>query len=283
VVNDGSQFSPFSLTVTSGVSGRRGELVFDVAGVDLGLRQLTRARDAVITLGGESSSRLVSSSTNRLENVLQGVTLDLLASSSEDVAIDVAQDVDAIIESLRTFVDSYNQTLDTIGEQTSFDSETFERGLLFGDPAIDVVRTRLHRTITRAFSTSDPTVSRLFNVGLRLGSGGRLEFNEEQFKEAYEENPQSVEALFTTEEAGFGAVIQGTLDELTRDFDGVLARKDQLLNEQQELINDRIDSMNILIEAKRARLEAQFVGLESALAALQAQQSALSVLSQSTR
>ena len=251
--------------------------MIDSRGLDLGLDMLTEARDAVVSIGADGSSAglLVTSSTNQLDGVMEGVTFDLLSASDEEVTVTIDQDLDGIVESMRGFVEQYNAVLDAIDQSTSFDGDTFERGPLFGDTTVDLVRSRLARVIMRPFEGVDASVSRLFSIGLRLGSGNRLELDEERFLEAYERAPHLVEELFAAEETGFGAVIQETLDELTRDFDGVIARKNELLTDRQDLLNDRIESLNILLDAKRARLEAQFVGLESALAALQAQQNAI--------
>jgi flagellar hook-associated protein 2 len=187
-----------------------------------------------------------------------------------------------MIEQINRFVEKYNDVQAALDDATSFDPETFERGPLFGDPTVNLIRTRLHRTMARAFEGADPSVSRLFAVGLRLGGDNRLEFDEQKFRDTYEQSPELVERLFTTDDTGFGAVLDEALDELTRDFDGVIARKDDVLSSQQDLLNGRIDQLNVLLDAKRARLEAQFVALESALAVLQDQQNALMMLSQST-
>lgn len=280
VLDYGGSVSPFSLTITSGVSGRRGELLVDTIGVDLGLATLSQAQDAIITIGDETSAnpRLISSSTNEVENIVPGVRLSLLSVSDEAVTISVTQDFDSIVEAINTFVEKYNDVLDTMDKSTSFDSETFERGPLLGDRTIDVVRNRLFRTVLQRFEGVDESVSRLFAIGLKLGQGNRLEFDEERFRKTYEENPGAVEELFAKDDTGFAAVFQDTLERLTQDFDGLITRKNDLLADQQGLLNDRIDALNILLDAKRARLEAQFVALESSLAALQAQQSSLSML-----
>jgi len=280
LVNQGGSATPFGLTINAGLSGLRGELLVDGIGFDLGLTTLSRAQDAVLTIGGDDVSNplVVTSPTNTVDNVVAGVTLNLLAPSDEPVTISVVQDVDSIVGAINGFVDVYNGTMDVIARNTSFDSDTYRKGPLFGDSTVNLVRDRLHRVLLKRFEGADSAWSHAFTVGLRLGEGNRLEFDEEQFRQAYEESPQQVEAFFTRAETGFVAVLKDTLDELTRDFDGVISRKDDLLTGQQELLNDRIESLNVLLEAKRARLEAQFVAMESALAALQAQQSALNSL-----
>ena len=278
--NDGSALNPYSLTLTSGVSGRAGRLVISSEGTDLRLDTLTQAQDAVVSFGGAGSEEpiLISSSSNTLDNVIEGVTFNLLAVSDEEVNLSVSQDVDGIVGKVQAFVDAYNEVQDSLDNATSFDAETYERGTLFGDSTVNTVRERLSRAIMQEVDGVADRFDHLFQVGLSIGANRRLAFDEEQFRTAYQERPELVEDLFTHKETGFGSIIADTLDELTRDTDGVIARKGKLLTQQQEQLNDRIDSLTVLLEGKRARLEAQFVALESSLAFLQDQQTALSAL-----
>lgn len=280
VLNHGGALNPFSLTITSGVSGRRGALVIDSVGLDLGLTTLSRGRDAVVTLGdGESAGSLViSSPTNTLSGVVPGVTLNLLSASNEPVSVSVARDVDGMVESIKGFVQSYNKVLDTIGTDTKYDQETNKSGPLFGDSTVELIRSRLNSVMLRPFGGSGPSFSRLFTVGIRSGQGGKLTFDEERFRDAFAEHPEKVEELFTNADSGFAAVVKNTLDDLTRNFDGLISRRSDVLTRQQDLVNERIDALNLLLEAKRRRLEVQFAGLESSLAALQGQQNALTSL-----
>lgn len=282
VFNDGGSINPFSLNIASGQAGKKGEMIIDTTGLDFGFSTLSRAKDAVISVGGASATNplLITSGSNTLDNVVNGLTLNLLSTSDEEVSVNVIQDVDGIVEGVQAFVDAYNSVQAAINENTSFDSETLERGVLFGDSTVDQIRSRLQRVIQQRFGGENAALSRLFSVGLRLGSGSQLEFDEAKFRAAYDESPELVESLFTTEEEGFGAVAKDVLEELTRSFDGVIARKSELLTDQQELINDRIDRLNLQLAARRARLEAQFAGLETALASLQAQQNSLSEIAQ---
>lgn len=281
VLNDGS-FRPFSLTIASSVGGRGGELLFDTAGLDLGFQTLTRARDALVTIGDENSARprLVSSATNRLTDVVQGVTIDLLSAKNEQITLSVAQDVDGIVENVQQFVDAYNEALDAIAEQTTFNADTLARGTLFGDSTVSTAQNRLLRTMLRSFGDSGASVSRLSSIGLRLSSGNRLAFDEDRFRQSYQESPRAVEELFTRETTGFADVLQSTIDGIAQDTNGLIPRQEAVLADQKELIADRVASLNILLEAKQRRLEAQFAALETALADLQRQQSSLGVLQQ---
>jgi flagellar hook-associated protein 2 len=278
VVRGGSTVQPFSLTLTSATSGRRGALAVDFSGTDFGFDTLVGAQDAVLAVGTGPSARIVTSSTNTFEDVIEGLTLDAHATSDAPVTVTVARDVDTVVESVRAFVDAYNAVQEAIDERTSFNSETLERGVLLGDSTVNVVRSRLHRLTFRSFGGGDGERARLFSVGIRLGADNRLTFDETKFRDAYAADPSAVETLFADAEAGFGKAVKDAVDELRGDFGGVISRRNEALADQQELINGRIEALNGLLAAKRRRLEAQFVALESALAGLQRQQNALSAL-----
>jgi flagellar hook-associated protein 2 len=279
ILNDHGDTNPFSLSITSEVSGSAGELIIDEIGIDFGFTTLSRAQDALISVGGSEASDplLISSSSNTIDDIIEGVTLNLLTSDDEDVTVTVAQDIDSIVEAVRTFVEDFNDVQSTIDEYTSFDPDTLERGILLGDSTVNAVRTRLANAVTRQFGSGE--FSWLFSVGIRISGDNKLTFDEEKFREAYARAPEQVEELFTEAETGFGAIVKETLDEITRESDGLIAQRNDLLENQKELLSDRIAALNVLLEAKRARLENQFIALERALASLQDQQNALVTLS----
>ncbi len=280
VVNDGSASAPYRLVVNSQVSGAKGQLIFDAGQTGLTMTTLAKARDAVVFFGGADSANplVMRSSSNTLNQVLEGVSIDLVGTDDKPVELSITQDVDAIVENLDAFVTAYNDVIDRIDTFTSFDSETFERGILFGDSTISQIENRLYRTVTRQFENTSAGFSRLASMGISTGEGGRLELDEETFREVYLEDPEAVEQLFTAEETGFGSLFDEVLDELTRNFDGLIAHKDSALEGQEKILRDRIDRFQDLLDGKQARLERQFASLESTLAALQSQQSALSQL-----
>ena len=280
VLNNHSEANPYSLTITSGRSGLAGEMIIDTGRIDFGFSTLSRAQNAVVSIGGsgDGDSLLISSSTNTLENVVEGLNIDLLSVADEQVTVTVAQDIDGMVDSIKGFVDKYNEVQSAINNYTSYNTETEQRGALLGDSTVNTIRTRLQSAVSRKYTGVEDSMSRLAFIGIGVSGSNRIELDEEKFREVYAQSPESVEKLFTTPEVGFGDVIDDTLDELTRNFDGIIARKDTLLEDQKELLSDRIELLNVLMEAKRARLQAQFVGLEQAIAGLQNQQSSLSSL-----
>jgi len=298
VIDDGSSTNPYRLILSSTVSGQSGKVVFDTGESSLGMTTFVEARDALVYLGtpGTANAVVLTSDTNQLSGVMSGVTLDLVGTDDDPVSITVSRDTDAIVERMETFVSSFNTVITTLDDLTQFDPETMARGTLFGDASISLIRSRLVNMVLNAVDVSGD-YTRLSNVGFSLEEGGSLAFDEEVFREAYAQDSTGVTALFTeaadteevtvngltTEQAvggtgGIGAVFAYALDELTRDYDGMIAHITEGLDDQSDILNDRIEYLNELLARKRARLERQFTAMEIALAQLQSQQSSLNSL-----
>ncbi|NOT00681.1 MAG: flagellar filament capping protein FliD [Phycisphaerales bacterium] len=280
VINDGSGARPFHLILNSEVTGTRGRLVLDGGTTGLSFDTLVQAKDAVVFFGGSDAQRpvVLTSSTNSLTNVLDGVTLDLVGTSPDPVDLSVTQDIDSIVNDLESFVSSYNAVLDSMAQATRFDAEAGVRGVLVGDSTVLQIQNRLRTTLTARVVGADPGFDRLSSVGFHSGTGGRLSFNADEFRAAFSADPEKVERLFTTEEGGFGDKIDKLLSDLTDNFDGVLSRKDHLLDDRKSAFDDRIVALQEALDRKQSRLERQFQGLESALGNLQGAQSSLGVL-----
>ncbi|MCG3136388.1 MAG: hypothetical protein HJJLKODD_00220 [Phycisphaerae bacterium] len=301
IINDGSSLNPFRLSISSSLTGTQGEMMLDWGSTGLTMQTLTQPQDAVLFFGSEGSSNPIAirSSSNSVANVVQGVTIDLLGTSEETVDLTVSKDIDAVVEAMKGFVEAYNSVTGQIDDLTFFNAESLESGPLRSDPTVRTVETRIRSMIQKVIATGETEFSRFATMGITIGNGGQLVFDEARFREALAENPEAIEEFFTLSETtdgtqidsdtgepvqifhglGMGYLIDDILDELTTSADGLLARKDDSLQRQEDLINDRAENMLDLLDAKRARLEKQFAGLETALSSLSSQQSALSALS----
>ncbi|HOM51792.1 MAG TPA: flagellar filament capping protein FliD [Phycisphaerae bacterium] len=293
ILNDGSGSRPYRLVVTSTASGTAGQIAFNTGTSGLAFETLTEATDARVVVGNIDSpnSIVVSSSTNKITGVVQGLTLDLLASTATAVQVNVATNTDSTVNDLKSFVTAYNAVLDRLGELTKFDPKTNERGVLLGDHTVRQIQDRLYRQLSRSLS-AEYSLRRLSSVGLKFGSGGRLELDEQAFRDALEKDPQAVQNLFTktssTTDAdgkekvqyiGIAAALKEELRLLTSSAGGLISSQTDRLDDKIELYNRRIEDLKILLNNKEERYYKQFQAMEKALSDLQAQQSSLSALS----
>lgn len=307
-INDGGSVNPYRLSIVSKQSGLAGRFLIDTGSFNLGLDTLNEGNDARVFFGSTDPSNgvLLSSSSNTLDSVISGVTIDLKAVSEDPVTVTVTRDTQAIEAKVDAFVQSFNNVLTRINAQTRFVKETNSKGPLLGDGTTIALKNTLFNTLFNENAGFSESFDTLIEVGLSVGTGGTLTLDKDQFRAALEEDPDAVEALFARRaidengntidlgdgitgsdpnantvysELGVIPQIEEFVNTYISSIDGVLTRKNNSLNDQIKLQQDRIAFMNQNLESKRLALQNQFVAMEKAIAQMQSQQSALSSIS----
>ena len=176
--------------------------------------------------------------------------------------------------------------VDKIKDLTKFDTDTNQRGLLLGESTVQTVQTEIYGML-QTVNASAGRYRVLANVGITLGDGAKIEFDEDKFRAAYGTDPDSVEKLFTSTQSavkdgktttvytGIAGLIETRISKLIYPVRGVIIRENKTLDERTTQFQDRIDSLDKLLVQKRTRLERQFSNLETVLAGLKSQQSAI--------
>ncbi|HEX8341726.1 MAG TPA: flagellar filament capping protein FliD [Tepidisphaeraceae bacterium] len=207
IINDGSGAAPFRLSLNANGTGRAGRVTFDTGATKLDTRTLVQAQDAAVFVGTEGAAEplLITASRNQISGVVKGLNIELHGVSEKPVTVNVTRDQTGIGEALQKFTDGFNALVDKIGEYTKFDTSTLERGPLLGDSSITQVENDLYAMVNSVVPQAGK-YRILAEVGLRVGQGGRLEFDADKFNAAYADDAASVEALFTNA----GNTIAGT-------------------------------------------------------------------------
>lgn len=299
IINTGIGSAPFRLNLTSERTGEDGRFLIDTGGFDLGLTTLDDGNDARVFFGSDNAANgvLLTSSSNQLDGIVQGVTIDLLSSSEDPVEISVTTNTGEIETKIGDFVAAFNNIIEGIDFRTRFDQETEERGILLGDGTLLNLRGSMFATIRKTNDGFTDTFNSLSEVGIKIGSGGKLEFDTEKFREAYAEDPDAVENLFTRQtlqsnddndpntidEPSFSELsVLGQLEEFAETYvtniGGVLQNKSNSLDAQIKLQEDRIESIQKSLDNKRLILGRQFLAMEKAIGAFQSQGSSLAQL-----
>jgi len=228
VINDGSGAAPFRLSLNARNGGYAGRFVFDAGTTALATQTLVDAQDAAVFLGGNGAEQplLITSSRNQITGVIPGVTLDLHGVSDTPVTLNVSSTPDKAIETIRKFTEDFNAMIEKINELTKFDTETNKAGLLLGDSTVRRIQSEVYAALTTAIDGAGK-FRVLAQIGLRVGSGAVLEFDEEVFREAYAQDAEAVSRLFT-------ALTEG----LTEDMPVTQLNDGRGLRTQGEGIND---------------------------------------------
>jgi flagellar hook-associated protein 2 len=286
LVDDGSGVEPWRLSLTSRQGGAAGAFNFDGGTTGITSTTIARARDASVFIGGGNGlpPLAITGTSNTIENVLPGVTLDLRGTSrGEPIEVTVAQDDESLFESLRETVKSFNAIRDEIDDNSGFNSETNRRGALLGDTSISKVERDLYALLNETYDTGNSRYRILSDVGLRIGEGAKLDFDEDRFREAYLDDPDAVKEMFTkldtdseSSRNGFGHRLQDVVSKLTDPVDGVMTRASDLLDEKNSAFEEQIALIEERVLVKEQQLQKQFLDMELALSELNFQQQQLS-------
>lgn len=308
VIRDGSGTNPFRLSFTSLRSGTAGRFIVDTKSIDLGLSTLARGDDSLAFYGAADPARavLLSSSSNTIDNVIQGVTIDLKQATDTPVTVTVSRDTSAVEKAFDDFVKAYNDTVIKLDKYDNFDSEANRAGLLFGDATITNIRNSMRSAVQGTPLGGTGSMTRLFQIGVRSAEGGKLTVDKNKLRSMLEQDPAGVEALVsarklvprqsqvtvtpgvtvnntatrdTFTELGILERLGESVTSLNSSTDGTVTRRGRFIDDQIRSNTRRIEQLDVRLESKRARLERQFADMERAISSLQGQSSALGSIS----
>jgi flagellar hook-associated protein 2 len=157
------------------------------------------AQNARFRVDGYPAASWMESSSNTVEDALEGLTLKLSQVSADPVQISVSRDDGVVKQKIGALVSSYNELVGMINTYTSYNSTSETMGVLLGDGSVNQLKRALVETVTRPFSTlpASAQYSSLSEIGIRSGAGGQLSVDDEKLSAALSANPDEVARLFT--------------------------------------------------------------------------------------
>jgi flagellar hook-associated protein 2 len=287
IVNDGSSTNPYRLTLTSVNSGQAGQVIVDGGATNLDPTTLVQGQDAAVFYGGGGSSQplLITSSTNQINNVVRGVTLNLTGASSTPVTLTVSSDPSDVETDLSNFVTQFNSLVGEIGTLTEFNTTTNQGSLLLGDATTQQIQEVLYNVINGSVKGAGQ-YSTLADIGITIdttnGTTAQLVFDSNTFSSAFAANPTAVTNLFSQTTTGFGNQISNAVTQLTDPINGLITLRDNTLTTEIQNYQSYYQELNTLVQQKQLQLETQFANLEGNLASLQSQGQVLDSLTGST-
>ncbi len=146
--------------------------------VDTTVPTVQAAADASVTLGSGAGAVVVTSATNTLDGLINGVTINLQgADPTKDVHLTVSNDTGQAKQAVQDFVKSYNDVLGFIDSQIGYDPQTRRAGALLGDPSVTSIEDQLRAVVTDTVAGANPKLNRLSQVGATTTDNGQLLLN----------------------------------------------------------------------------------------------------------
>ncbi len=271
IINDGSA-NPYRMVLTSETSGASNNIIITQddtdldTGVDTFSTTLQAAQDASFEVDGLS----ITKSTNTITDAISGVTITLKKTDTTNThTITVGNDVDTIKSNIEAFIDDYNDVINHINDNNTYDTETNEGGPLFNEITVRSIQRRMRTIITSSVSGLSDDTKILAQIGVSTERDGTLTLNTTTLTDKLTADYSDVRALFINDlDTGIEGVGKQLYDEVhdITDFSSgaVTIRKDGIEESIDDYIDDIADEEDKLDRYEES-LRVKFAALESML------------------
>lgn len=210
--------------------------------------EISAAKDAKVSIG----SLALSSSSNKLDSLIEGVTINLQAVTAKDtpLTITVGTDTSTTQKNLQSFVDAYNSL------RTVLDSQGSATG--GNDGLVSSLNTELNSVIRGTANGFDMT-----RFGVTSDKDGKLTLNSDTLKTQLGKNPQSINQFFNSQ--GLLSAIDKSMNNYLSTSHGVLQSRQEVLDRQQSEVTDRQTKITTRYNDAYNRYLTQFTKLKSAM------------------
>jgi flagellar hook-associated protein 2 len=226
-----------------------------------------RAVDLVASVNGAP----VVSASNRLDDLVDGVSLQVTRPTTGPVDVTVARDTDEMKTLIQQFVSAYNEANKFLADQTRYNADTKTSATLQGDRVAVALQGQL-RSLVATESGASSVFGTLSSAGISLQRDGSLKVDDGKLASALGNLPELAK-LFSASGGGNPLAVGiarrfDALADLNAGTGGALESREDGLKQrlsrnrtEQERFNDRM----AMVEA---RLRAQYTALDSRMAQL---------------
>jgi len=242
-------------------------LAFDPSAGILTMAQALAAANASASLNGLP----ISSASNTLSNVLDGITLTLGKVTAAPVLIEAKADTASIRKALDNFVTAYNDLNKLVADQTKYDAASKTAGVLQGDSAAVSIRAQM-RSLLGGSSGASALFRRLADVGFDVQTDGSIKLDETRLGNGMA-NLAEMKKLFATNDLvtpannGIATMLRAMADQVLSVGGSISSRTDGL-RKRIDMNQDRQDMLNDRIAMVEKRLRAQYTALDRQMASL---------------
>ena len=263
--------------ILAGQTGSNGAFTL-TSSPDLGFHDtansLQVAQDALIELDGLTLTR----GSNTLSDVVEGATLNLLATTSSNVTLNITNDKSTLKTNIQDMVTQYNSLLALLDNFTAVDSDAEMAGTLSDDTSmVRFLKTRIQDAVFGNSSTASGSIKALRDIGISRDQYGNITFTEATYDAALSESYSDIvkmltantssQSLFDDANKGLAQDIATKLGELT-DATGTVTLREATATVDLNDHKDELVKLEARMDQVYNRYLMQFGVMESLMAQL---------------
>ena len=240
-------------------------LAFDPAGGGTQMTLAQSAADTQATINGIA----VTSSSNTLDNVIDGITFSLGKVTTQPVSVNITRNTDAIKAKVASFVAAYNSFNSFLAIATKYDATSKQGALLQGDGTTTGIQSQLHSLVSQGSSAST-AFGTMSSLGIQVQKDGSLKIDDAKFAAAMTNLPELTKALSAVDATnasanGIGKRFAVWADKLLAS-NGSIPGKTTALQSQLTFNQQSQDKFNDRLIDVEKRMRAQYTTLDTTMA-----------------
>ena len=174
---------------------------------DFSGQPIQEATNAAIQLGSGPGAITAEYDSNAVEGLIENVTLNLASVDvDKDVTIRITHDNAKAVDAVREFTNTYNELVEYIDAQTSYNSETDVASPLIGNRNVSNLKNRLSELVTNVVPGLDSSLNRLSQIGVDIDGQGKLSLDSAKLTKALNGELEGVERGDVKKLFGLGGV-----------------------------------------------------------------------------
>ena len=241
-------------------------LAYDATAASSAMTRSTAAGNAELTVNGIP----LSSASNTLTNVVDGLSLTLGKTTTAEVNVTVAADTASVKSAITNFVSAFNTLASFIRTDTSYNADSKTGGPLQGDQSTLSLQNQLRAVINNPSGASS-SYSRLSEIGLTLKNDGTLEVNATKLDSALGNLPE-LKKLFsgdgaTVADQGFSRRFQ-KLGDAALGSGGAVDSRTTGLRANLDRNSKQQEALQLRLTATESRLRKQYQSLDTKMASM---------------
>lgn len=233
------------LTLTSNNSGAANEITLSNPFVGVSEQTLSDAADAEVWLGNETTGIQIMHSSNTLDSVIDGVTINLTKvqkTGDAPLHIGVEMDSSATQEQVKKFVDAFNSikklvmpTRDKVDDSKDKDATT--RYSSNSNNGISALNSLLNSLVRQSIDGKS-----ILDFGIKTNRGGGLEIDSKKFEQAIKDDPKALLALLNGDK-GLLKKLDSSLEPYINKNNGLLKGRNESLERKTASIHKQLDML----------------------------------------
>jgi flagellar hook-associated protein 2 len=230
----------------------------------LSFETLQSASNASLTVNGVDFTR----SSNQISDIISGVTLNLVNTTTSTETISVTRDTSAAKENILAFIAVYNEATTEFKKLTNSE----EDGALRGDTIFRSLVTKLRSTMVSESTTPGTNIKSLSSMGISIDRYGQLLFDEAKIDTALNENYDDVikifsantndQSRFSDDSAGVAGDIKKLIEQVTAS-DGYLTTTQASLTKANTGYAQDLKDLDTRMEQVEERYNRQFLIMQN--------------------